>query len=282
MTTEKILPEGTPSITPFIVQATDKTPAVNFVPDNLYFNISGNATSHETAEIFSNAGKWVTNYDKQLDLLQRENKVQALNLIFEFNLLQADDASLEAIKGLLARIELTNSRDVHILVKWHYKSSNEKMKSFLQQYIDGYRIFFETINEMGVPSFFIHPTDISPKIFFDTPHGVFRISGSSRPEHPRAFYSQVDKWIECNGRQWMMGHPLDIKMRYFNTSSTKCLMDILLLVDKIYRAAKPGIVNWHYDVEDTLELETVKEEFEPQVQNLRFNYIPRKGAESTP
>src|ERR1035437_4456165 len=197
MVTEDTISGGTPSITSFIVQATDKTPAVSFIPDSLYFNISGIATTNQTAEIFSNAGKWITQYDKQLDLFQRENKLQALNLVFEFNLVEADDISLEALKGLLARIDATNSRDVHIQIKWHYKSSNEKIKSYLQQYIDGYRIFFETINEMGAPSFFIHPTDISPKIFFDTPHGVFRISGSSRPEHPRAFYSQVDKWIEC-------------------------------------------------------------------------------------
>jgi len=276
MTAENSISEGTPSITPFIVQATDTTPAVSFIPDDFYFNISGNATSDQTAEIFSNAGKWIVQYDKQLDLLQRENKVSALNLVFEFNLIETTDENLEILKGLLARIELTNSRDVHIQIKWHYKSSDERMNSYLKQYIDGYRIFFETINEMGVPSFFIHPTDISPKIFFDTPNGVFRISGSSRPEHPRAFYSQVDRWIELNGRKWMMGHPLDLKMRYFNTSSTKCIMEILLLVDKIYRSGKNGIINWYYDVEDIEGLEAVKDEFESNVQNLRFNYIQRK------
>ena len=276
MVTDETIPEGSQPMTSFIVPATNKTPAVNFIPDKLYFNISGNALYPQAAKLFYDAGNWITQFDKHLDLLQRENKVQALNLVFEFNLQEADEPSLETIKGVLAKIELANSRDVHIQIKWHYKSGNEKMISFLQQYIDGFRIFFETINEVGVPSFFIHPTDMSPKIFFDTPNGVFRISGSSRPEHPRAFYSQVDKWIELNGKQWMMGHPLDLKMRYFNTSSTKCIMEILLLVDKIYRAEKPGIINWYYDAEDVEELETVKDEFESNVQNLRFNYVQRK------
>ncbi len=279
--TENTTPEGTQSIAPFIVQATDTTPSVSFIPDKLFFNISGNATSFQTAEIFFNAGKWIIQYDKQLDLLQRENKIQALNLVFEFNLVEANNACLEALKILISRIELTNSRDVHIQIKWHYNSSNEKIKSFLQQYIDGYRIFFETINEKGVPSFFIHPTDISPKIFFDTPNSVFRISGTSRPEHPRAFYNQIEKWIECNGKQWMMGHPFDIKMRYYNTSSKKCLTDLLFLINKIYRDEKQGLVNWYYDFEDNEEVEIIKEEFEPILQNLHFNYIPRKGKEFT-
>lgn len=262
------------TIMSFIVQATDKTPAVSFVPENLYFNISGIATSHQTAELFSNAGKWITEYDKQLDLREQENKHKGLNLTFEFNFLQADNASLEAIKGLLARIERMNSRTVYVIIKWHYNSAGEKMKTFMQQYIDGYRIFFETINEMGVPSFFIHPTDVSPKIFFDAPNRTFRISGSSRPEQVDAFYSQIENWIKHNGQKWMCGHPLDIKMRYFNTSSAKSLMEIIKLVDKLHTRGKPGTINWHYETED--ELEEVKEEFVPNVQNLIFNYLLRK------
>lgn len=263
-------------IAPFVVQATDKTPSVSFVPDNLHFNISGIATSPQTKEIFLKAGHWLVEYDKQLDLLSQENIIKSLNLVFEFNLMQADDASLEAVKGLMERLEIMNSRFVHIIVRWRYHSSNEKMKSFIQQYIDGYDLFFETVNEMGVPSFFTHPTDTSPKIFFDTPQGVFRISGSSCPEHPEAFYSPIMKWIKTNGSQYMLGKPFDIKMRYFNTSSAKCIMDTLFIVDKLYASEAKGVINWHYSSEDEL---AEGQEFESNVQNLSFNYIMRTNKE---
>ena len=262
------------NIEPFLIQSTTHTPAISFVPDNLYFNIVGIASFPQSVQLFSNAARWITEYDLSLDLRSQVNKDKSLHLTFEFNILVPDNESLDAMKNLftsLERMNRMNNRRVYVSIKWHYHSENENIKIFLWQCIDRYRVFFETINEMGAPSFYIQPTNVTPEIFFDTPNHVFRITGSSRPEHPDAFYDKVIKWIECNGRQWMSEYPLNIKMYYFNTSSGKTLLNILKYMDKWYSEENRGTINWYYSGE--YEYDEVREEFEPYLQNISFNYI---------
>ena len=64
----------------------------------------------------------------------------------------------------------------------------------------------------------------------------------------------------------------DFEIVYFNSSSSKTLMDLFELLDDAAKAGKRVVVNWRYDRDN----ETAKEcgeEFREDVAALRFNLV---------
>jgi hypothetical protein len=78
------------------------------------------------------------------------------------------------------------------------------------------------------------------------------LSGRSIPENSIAFYQPIKDWLEdvCAKSTDLL--EINIRLEYFNTSSSKCLMDLLKRVEASPCAAR---VNWYYedDDEDMLE-----------------------------
>lgn len=122
------------------------------------------------------------------------------------------------------------------------------------------------------------PTDTTPKILFDPDNLVFEISGHSRPEDVRSFYKPVIAWLKdfiqaISSNEINIEKPIefDFKMVYFNSSSAKFLLDVLVEIDKIHNGGKETIINWYYDDGDDDMLE-VGEDLSDMVE-FKFNYI---------
>ena len=91
-----------------------------------------------------------------------------------------------------------------------------------------------------------------------TPHIAFHdaplsmeISGRSIPENSIAFYTSLLEWV---GEHLKGGGGLDVSIRleYFNTSSSKCLMDLLKRVEQ---SPAKATVLWYYEEDDEDMLE---------------------------
>jgi len=123
----------------------------------------------------------------------------------------------------------------------------------------------------------IEPTKYTPGINFLFDERVLEISGESYPENTAEFYSPVLKWIteflKINESKTIT---VNIVIQYFNSSSSKIFMDLFdLLNDKSHEGLNI-IVNWNYLEEDDNMLE-YGEEFQEDVDNLKFNLVPRKS-----
>ncbi len=99
-------------------------------------------------------------------------------------------------------------------------------------------------------SFYLEPTPKTPKISFNVEDGSFEISGRSIPENSIEFYKPVLEWLdeyipESNGET-----NLDVKLEYFNTSSSKCLVEIFRRLEKLQKEGKPAAIRWYYEEED--------------------------------
>ncbi|WP_420578287.1 DUF1987 domain-containing protein [Ekhidna sp.] len=94
----------------------------------------------------------------------------------------------------------------------------------------------------------IQPTRTTPAILLDPARGVFKMYGRSSPENSMQFYEPI---IETISKQ-MQGDKVDvrIKMEYFNTSSSKCIYDILKEIKKLDSKGKKVMVRWYYDEDD--------------------------------
>lgn len=93
------------------------------------------------------------------------------------------------------------------------------------------------------------PTPKTPRLYFNQVSGDFEISGRSIPENSIEFYRPLmewlDKYVESPGDQTR----LTVNLEYFNTSSSKCLIEIFRKLEKA--AEKSDIkVMWHYEEED--------------------------------
>ena len=107
----------------------------------------------------------------------------------------------------------------------------------------------------------IEATEDTPKIFFDKQNGVFEISGRSLPEDSAEFYTPVLDWIERYTANPNASTIFSFKLEYFNTASSKLILDILSALEDI----KGTKVEWYFHDEDE-DMEEAGEEFSELVE----------------
>lgn len=99
----------------------------------------------------------------------------------------------------------------------------------------------------------IYPTRNTPAVLLDADKGVFKIYGRSSPENSIQFYDPLKEVIANK----ISGDRFDvrIKMEYFNTSSSKCIYDLLKEIKALEKKGKEVIVRWYYEEDDEDMLE---------------------------
>jgi SiaC family regulatory phosphoprotein len=107
----------------------------------------------------------------------------------------------------------------------------------------------------------LEATDDTPKVVLDKANGTFEISGRSLPEDSAEFYQPILDWLEeyasnANGSTEFM-----FKLEYFNTASSKLILDVLTKLENIDGAK----VLWYYH-EDDEDMQEAGEEFADLVQ----------------
>ena len=90
----------------------------------------------------------------------------------------------------------------------------------------------------------------TPTIVFDIT-GILEIKGKSIPENSLEFYRPVYEWLDIYSQSPAPKTELKISLEYFNTSSSKCLLDILRRLETINLSGKSAVkVLWFYDADD--------------------------------
>lgn len=81
--------------------------------------------------------------------------------------------------------------------------------------------------------------------------GKLEISGKSIPENSLEFYRPVYEWLDEYSKAPATSTNVKINLEYFNTSSSKCLLDIFRKLETINLSGKGTVkVSWHYDADD--------------------------------
>src|SRR4051812_35054536 len=117
---------------------------------------------------------------------------------------------------------------------------------------------------------FVEPTKTTPKISFDA-GGVLEIIGESYPENAMLFFKPVFDWLKDFIAETNTGIKFNFKLEYFNTSSSKCILNIMELLEQAYQAGRPVELNWYYKVNDDDILES-GQEFAEDI-SLPFNFL---------
>jgi len=114
----------------------------------------------------------------------------------------------------------------------------------------------------------ITQTKSSPEINFNTETNIHEISGESYPENTAQFYDPILDWIN---EYLKLEHTetiiFNIELIYFNSSSSKILLDIFDMLDN---SGNNNItINWIHDEEDEA-MEEYGEEFEEEIEHINF------------
>lgn len=112
----------------------------------------------------------------------------------------------------------------------------------------------------------------TPEIIFDPASGVLSMSGESYPENSFEFYRPILSWLARFSAVHQGPVTLNTNLSYLNTGSTKCMMDILDLLEESHQSGRIVAINWFYDEENHRAYETA-EEFKEEV-SVPFTIIP--------
>jgi hypothetical protein len=108
-------------------------------------------------------------------------------------------------------------------------------------------------------SLIIPSTRNTPFVNFDAVNGVFEITGRSTPEYPTEFYSRLNIWLARYVEQPNMQTIIRIQLEYFNTSSSKCLLELLRRLHQVRKKNGKVAVEWIYEKRDEDMRETGKD-----------------------
>ena len=90
----------------------------------------------------------------------------------------------------------------------------------------------------------------TPNIEFNYDSGELIISGRSIPENSIEFYKPVIEWLELLKISDKDKIVLDIKLEYFNTSSSKCILDVFKKLEEIKGVGKEASIRWFFESDD--------------------------------
>ena len=106
----------------------------------------------------------------------------------------------------------------------------------------------------------IQGTEDTPKIILDSENEVMEISGRSLPEDVSSFYEPVINWLNEYAEKPNKKTVLNFKLTYFNTASSKLLLDILMKLEEMHEKGHDVLIRWHYP-EDDEDMEEAGEEY---------------------
>ena len=96
----------------------------------------------------------------------------------------------------------------------------------------------------------IEGTEDTPEVLLDSGNNTFSISGRSFPENAIDFYEPIFAWLQKYAEEVENDMEFEFCMEYFNTSSSKQIAKIFLLLEKINENVFVQVI-WKYKKEDS-------------------------------
>jgi len=97
--------------------------------------------------------------------------------------------------------------------------------------------------------YFVEATKMTPQIELDPDKKVYSLTGNSRPENPMQFYKPMFEWLNSYFESATEKMNFEVRMDYFNTSTSKILLDLFELFEK-FAESKDIHVIWYYQSDD--------------------------------
>lgn len=124
---------------------------------------------------------------------------------------------------------------------------------------------------MNMENLHIEGSPKTPTVNFDFNEGNLELKGRSIPENSVEFYHPLNEWIDKYGKNAKGKTTIDIKLEYFNTSSSKCILDIFKKLEALNGNGTEVHVNWYFE-EDDEDMEEAGQDYQAII-GLPFNMV---------
>jgi hypothetical protein len=111
----------------------------------------------------------------------------------------------------------------------------------------------------------------TPTVNFDAQNGVLEIKGRCIPENSIEFYKPLNDWLDNYAGVAKPSTSVDIKLEYFNTSSSKCILDFFKKLEGVNGKSTEVQVNWYFE-EDDEDMEEAGQDYKA-ILSIPFNII---------
>jgi len=117
---------------------------------------------------------------------------------------------------------------------------------------------------------YIKGTVETPEVILNKNEGELKFSGRSMPEDAKEFYAPLKEWISQYASNPTAGTRVVFAYEYFNTASSKMVMELIEEVKKIGENDPQLNVEWHY-LEDDDDMLEAGEDYE-EIVGIEFQY----------
>ena len=103
-------------------------------------------------------------------------------------------------------------------------------------------------------------TEDTPTVILDAQNEIYEISGRSLPEDVASFYDPILGWLDEYSKNPGKKTIFNFKLVYFNTASSKLLLDILMKLEEMHESGNEVLIKWHFP-EDDEDMEEAGKEY---------------------
>jgi hypothetical protein len=111
----------------------------------------------------------------------------------------------------------------------------------------------------------IEATDDSPEVILDKEGNRFEVSGKSLPEDVVEFYQPVIDWLDIYRKDPNPKTEFSFRLDYFNTASSKLILDILMIFEEMVEEGHGILVRW-LSLESDEDMQEAGREYEEMVE----------------
>ena len=117
----------------------------------------------------------------------------------------------------------------------------------------------------------LEATHETPKIILDKQKDIIEIAGISVPEDVLKFYDPILKWLDEYILNPNEKTNVIFKLEYFNTASSKLILDILFKFKLLSENGHNVLISWYHEEDDTDMV--IAAEMYAELTGLEFKYI---------
>jgi hypothetical protein len=158
-------------------------------------------------------------------------------------------------------------------------ASNIAACPFLANCYDNFRyngnfyIFVASNNKkMSLNPYTAEQSAKTPMIHFSAIDGVFELKGKSIPENAIVYYKPLIAWLDEYIQNPVANTKLTVQLDYFNTSSSKCIVDIFKKLELIPKNGKgQASITWKHDAIDD-DMQEAGEDYK-SIINIPFHIV---------
>lgn len=117
----------------------------------------------------------------------------------------------------------------------------------------------------------LEQTDDSPFVMLDKENNRFEISGKSLPEDVVDFYQPILDWLNSYRSEPNSNTEFSFKLIYFNTASSKLILDILMTFEEMVEEGHNVLIKW-LSLKSDEDMQEAGKEYEEMV-DVPFEHV---------